>query len=280
MGVIVFCVIAYFVISYFIKNVSSSEGVSNCCCPYCKAKYSLKENGDFSCSNCGKIFRYRNGVLYKAEERLPLVLELLCSLFTIMCKADGVVSENEVILTRKILKRDFSLGDREINLATNILNKDKNKIYNIDLLYKLNKIFNEYNFNCDDVTAYKESILCSSMALAFCDNNLSEKQNSIINDMVRVFSISNSKYLELLNYFKGRYSEKENRNYCKDDKEAYYKTLGLSPYATKEEVKSAFRRLSKLYHPDRYISKDLPPEIIKDFEDKLSKIIEAYEALK
>ncbi|MDR1896463.1 MAG: DnaJ domain-containing protein [Prevotellaceae bacterium] len=31
----------------------------------------------------------------------------------------------------------------------------------------------------------------------------------------------------------------------------YYKILGLTPEASPEEIKSAFRKLSKAYHPDR-----------------------------
>lgn len=51
----------------------------------------------------------------------------------------------------------------------------------------------------------------------------------------------------------------------------YYKILGLKPGASEEEIKKAFRRLSKKYHPD--INKS------PDAEDKFKEINEAYRAL-
>ncbi len=35
------------------------------------------------------------------------------------------------------------------------------------------------------------------------------------------------------------------------DKRDYYQVLGLPPTAAEHEIKSAFRRLAKEYHPDR-----------------------------
>lgn len=50
-----------------------------------------------------------------------------------------------------------------------------------------------------------------------------------------------------------------------------YKVLGVSPNATSEEIKKAYRRLSKLYHPDLHPG--------KKNEEKLKEINEAYENL-
>ncbi|MEN9223141.1 MAG: DnaJ domain-containing protein, partial [Thermostichus sp. BF3_bins_97] len=52
----------------------------------------------------------------------------------------------------------------------------------------------------------------------------------------------------------------------------YYKILGVSKTATADEVKQAFRRLARKYHPD------VNPED-KTAEEKFKDINEAYEVL-
>jgi len=52
----------------------------------------------------------------------------------------------------------------------------------------------------------------------------------------------------------------------------YYETLGLSRGASAEEVKRAYRKLARKYHPD--VSKE------KNAEDKFKEVQEAYEVLK
>ena len=53
----------------------------------------------------------------------------------------------------------------------------------------------------------------------------------------------------------------------------YYEVLGVSREASKDEIKRAYRRLAKKYHPD--LNKDDP----KAAEEKFKQVSEAYEAL-
>lgn len=54
-----------------------------------------------------------------------------------------------------------------------------------------------------------------------------------------------------------------------------YKTLGVSPSATDDEIKEAYRNLAKKYHPDQYAESPL-----KDLADeKMKSINEAYDEI-
>src|SRR3954447_15097229 len=52
----------------------------------------------------------------------------------------------------------------------------------------------------------------------------------------------------------------------------YYETLGVAKTATEDEIRSAFRKLARKYHPD--VAKDK-----KTAEEKFKQINEAYEVL-
>lgn len=53
-------------------------------------------------------------------------------------------------------------------------------------------------------------------------------------------------------------------------KRDYYKILGVAPVATPEDIRKAYRMLSKKYHPD------LNPDLRKYSDDKMKELVEAY----
>jgi DnaJ like chaperone protein len=62
------------------------------------------------------------------------------------------------------------------------------------------------------------------------------------------------------------------------DENALYKILEVTPSASDDELKRAFRSMALKYHPDKV--HHLGPEFQKDAQEKFRKISEAYEELK
>ena len=54
-----------------------------------------------------------------------------------------------------------------------------------------------------------------------------------------------------------------------------YKVLGVSPNATDDEVKDAYRRLARKYHPDNYVNNPLSDLAT----EKMKEINEAYDEI-
>jgi len=63
-----------------------------------------------------------------------------------------------------------------------------------------------------------------------------------------------------------------------EDTESAYKILEVSPNATNEEVKKAYREMAIKYHPDKV--SHLGEEIKKSAEEKFKNVNEAYEKIK
>lgn len=56
-------------------------------------------------------------------------------------------------------------------------------------------------------------------------------------------------------------------------KRDYYLVLGVAPIAQPEEIKKAYRMLSKKYHPD------LNPDMKRESDEKMKELVEAYNVL-
>ena len=57
------------------------------------------------------------------------------------------------------------------------------------------------------------------------------------------------------------------------NKRDYYEILEINKNATEEEIKKAYRKLAKKYHPDAN------PDNKKEAEEKFKEVSEAYEVL-
>lgn len=62
-----------------------------------------------------------------------------------------------------------------------------------------------------------------------------------------------------------------------NDRDQYYKILGLEATATPAEVKQAYRKLVKKWHPDRFIDR---PQLLAKAQQEITKINQAYAILK
>ncbi len=78
------------------------------------------------------------------------------------------------------------------------------------------------------------------------------------------------------------YKEEERKNYSvppKNSLEKYYEILGIPANSTNAEVKSAWRKKARDFHPDRVRGAGLSEEFVRYANEQLQKINEAYEKI-
>jgi len=59
-----------------------------------------------------------------------------------------------------------------------------------------------------------------------------------------------------------------------------YAVLNVSPTASDEQIKKAYRRLLSQHHPDKLVAKGLPEEMMKLASERTHQIRSAYEAIR
>ena len=101
--------------------------------------------------------------------------------------------------------------------------------------------------------------------IAMADGNFDASEKSVIEAIAAVIQITSADAASVIAMY-----YKEN--------DAAYTVLEISPSATDEEVKAAYRRMAMKYHPDRVST--LGPDVQKAAEEKFKKVQEAYETIK
>jgi len=112
----------------------------------------------------------------------------------------------------------------------------------------------------------------------FCMNN--ERVNDLLNDD-RLFFPFQTIEGELLVVAKSSVAmamPKDNAIEAKVSTDPY-EVLGVSPDATLEDVKQAYRQRMQEYHPDRFAQAELPEELTTLANDMASRITNAYQKL-
>lgn len=78
---------------------------------------------------------------------------------------------------------------------------------------------------------------------------------------------------------KGRYEKEEGKEFRTRSRidDTYYEILGVKPNSTRDEIRRAYRKKMKEYHPDKFM--DQPEWVRKEADEMSKKLNEAYEAL-
>ena len=196
----------------------------------------------------------RTGGYTASEQRNSFMVSLLV-LSSAVIKADGRTRQEELDTVRDFIRRNF--GEQAVSEAMRILdglNSQQVNIYSVGA-----QIADNMNYS------QRLQLFHYLAQIANADGDFSKQEKSVLEAIAGAIRLTSQDAASVIAmYYK--------------DAESAYAVLEISPSATDEEVKSAYRRMAMKHHPDKVAT--LGPEVQKAAEEKFRKIQEAYETIK
>lgn len=222
------------------------------------------------------------------------VIASIMALSAIVAKSDGNVSREEIALIKKFITSRFNISREELNDYAGAFDYGKNHSQDYRIFTDMIK---EYYMSRQMYIALAYLFI----GIAMEGDQLSEDADSQVRKILIEFGISEYEYQGLKNAFTGNYnytggysqgySQSYGQNYGQGSAgyqgasqssliKKYSEVLGVSENASMAEVKKAYRKLAKEYHPDKFAAESMPEQYIEFANKKIAEINEAYEYLK
>ena len=187
------------------------------------------------------------------EERNSFLMSLLV-LSAAVIKADGKTTAQEMTTFRNFFTRNFgahAAAEAE-EIVRELLQKDIN----------LYEICGQIRSSMD--YSQRLQLFHYLVSLGACDG-LHQREIDVLEVIATYVGLSKAEVDSILAQYKPRSNDSN------------YRILEISPSATNEEVKKAYRKMAIKYHPDKVAT--LGEDVQKAAEEKFKTISEAYEAI-
>jgi DnaJ like chaperone protein len=198
-------------------------------------------------------------------QRNSFIFSLLV-LASYIIRADGRIMHSEMECVRQMLRQNF--GEEGVSQGEEIIRRlfDEQKRMNAQNPYAFK---NHIRQSCSQIAANMDysqrlQLLNFLVMIAQADGRVVTEEINALREVAANMGISMTDLESMLN-LKGN---------TLDDA---YKVLGISPDATDDEVKSAYRKMALKHHPDRVAT--LGEDVKKAAEKKFQEINEAKERI-
>ena len=196
-------------------------------------------------------FRPQGQGLSKSSFELKLL-----ALAAVVIKADGTILKEELRYVR-----NYFIGQYGTQRAQEIF-----QTFNQEIKKESQSVAGlGMDFVRGTVYATRVQILHFLFGIALADGNMSESEEAKLREIASAMRLRFQDFNRIKAMF------------VKETGQAF-KILEVSPKATNEEIKKAYRALVKKYHPDRIKTED--EALLKGAQQKFIQIQEAYEAIK
>ena len=194
------------------------------------------------------------------EKRRKILFDSTFFMLAKMAKADGFVTEEEVKTIKMFMIEHLNLNAESRKKATRTFNEAKN---NDDAF---EPICQEFAIAYQHDLATRAKVFEMLLAVALSDGILHPEEDRLLLLSLKYFELNMGPYENI-------------RRDCLPDLDPLYSLLGCTPECSDDELKKAYRSLSKDYHPDRLAAQNVSDGVKKITEQKFKEISEAYSTL-
>lgn len=232
-----------------------------------------------------KVQKFPHSIRHNpAFEGKNSIIASIMALSAMIAKADGSVSREEVRYIREFIIKTFGISANELNNYADCFEYGKN--HSEEYTIFTNMITQYFRTRGDIIFA----LAFMFIGIAFQEGGDSSAKEIQTKKIILALGISEYHYQQFRaayiaqsqGYSYQQYSY-ENYGYQTESQEdlikKYSEVLGVSENATMSEIKKAYRKLVKEYHPDKLAADSVPPEYIEFANQKMIEINEAYEYL-
>jgi DnaJ like chaperone protein len=192
---------------------------------------------------------------YTADEQRNSFFVSLLVLSSAVIKADGKTDPAELRTVREFIRSNF--GEQAAQQAEQILQQLNNQQVNI---YSVgDQIASNMNYS------QRLQLFQYLVSIATSDGDFSKSEKSVLEAIASSIRLTSTDAASIIAMY---YKEADSA----------YTVLEISPNATDDEVKAAYRRMAMKYHPDRVST--LGPEVQKSAEEKFKQVQDAYATIK
>ncbi|ONI45207.1 hypothetical protein AN640_04915 [Candidatus Epulonipiscium fishelsonii] len=203
------------------------------------------------------------------KRKNPIISSIM-ALSAIVAKADGNISKEEVSRIRHFVISNFNISSEELNSYSDVFEYGKNNPD--DYIYFSTVILDYYG------SLRRTGILALFISICIDENgNLNQATDNQLREIAKVMHIWDYEYESLKSMFTNNASQHVPPQNLE---KKYAKVLGVNEDADINEIKKAYRKLVKEYHPDKFADGSLPPEHAEFAKQKIIEINEAYEYFK
>lgn len=199
----------------------------------------------------------------------------LDSAFAVMgavCKADGQVSENEIRVAEALFDR-LRLDEQARSSARAAFNRGKSPDFDLDREVAL------FAQASRGHRALHAMFLQTQLAAIAADGEVHPAEHEMLLRIARGLGLSEEEVRRMEAAMRGGAGAGRPRDTAAE-LESAYATLGLSPDASDDAVRKAYRKLIHEHHPDRLAAKGLPESMRPMAEERSREITTAYDCIK